>query len=185
MKLILIDGGPASGKNTLGELLVSKLQELGAKAILLDLDTFVERYKPDWVWENKEQEENDQIKARVNFHNEINKYLQEGWDVIAIGERLLTKSSVNNLVSKITTNCSVYLFHLTVQFIIREHRLHSRGPHSLIDLEKDQKDRDAVKEWPGYIYENINSPEEDTNNLFLLIQQGKGLYGRNPRKSGH
>jgi hypothetical protein len=175
MKLILIDGGPASGKNTLGELLVTKLQEYGGKAILLDLDAYVERYKPDWAWENKEQEEQDQLKARIDFYNEINKYLQEGWDVIAIGERLLTRQDVDNFISKITSNCSVYLFHLTVQFTIREHRLHSRGPHSLIDLEKDQKDRDVIKEWPGYVYENIHSPEEDANNLFLLIQQNKGL----------
>jgi predicted kinase len=175
MKLILIDGGPASGKNTLGELLVVKFQKLGGKAILLDLDAYVERYKPDWKWENREQEEKDQSNARMDFYNEVSKYLQEGWNVIAIGERFLTREDVNNFVSKIAASCTAYLFHLTVQYAIREHRLHSRGPHSLIDLNKDQQDRDAVKNWPGYVYENINSPEEDAKNIFGLIQQSKGL----------
>lgn len=175
MKLIFIDGGPASGKNTLGELLVTKFQELGGKAILLDLDGYVEHYKPDWIWDNKEQEEKDQIKARIDFYNEIDKYLRDGWDVIAIGESLLTMNSVVTLTSKITSDCKIYLYHLNVPFPVREQRLHSRGPHSLIDLPKDQKDRDAVEEWPGYVYKNINSPEEDANYLFRLIQQGKGL----------
>lgn len=33
MQLILIDGGPASGKNTLGKLLIDEFHRLGNKAI--------------------------------------------------------------------------------------------------------------------------------------------------------
>ncbi len=50
-----------------------------------------------------------------------------------------------------------------------------RGPHSLIDLKKNQKEKDAVKKWPGYIYENINTPDIDAANLMLLIKKNKGL----------
>jgi len=37
MKLILLDGGPACGKNTLGALLVEEFSKKGEKAVLLDL----------------------------------------------------------------------------------------------------------------------------------------------------
>lgn len=67
MKLILIDGGPASGKNTLGTLLVEKLKTTGENVILLDLDSYVERINPSWIWSNKDQERQDQLKARENF----------------------------------------------------------------------------------------------------------------------
>jgi shikimate kinase len=174
MKLILIDGGPASGKNTLGELLVKKLLGLGEKAILLDLDNYVEQYNPKWIWETDEQKEKDQKNARINFSKDITKYLKENYDVIAIGERFLTMEDARSFISKISTKCVVYLYHLSAPFELRKKRLHSRGPHSLIDLEKDQKDRDVVKEWPGYVYENINSPEEDAENLMRLIQNGQG-----------
>ena len=74
MKLILIDGGPASGKNTLGKLLVDQFNKNGEKAILLDLDSYVEEFNPKWIWESKEQEEKDHLNARVNFVKDINKY---------------------------------------------------------------------------------------------------------------
>jgi hypothetical protein len=175
MKLILIDGGPASGKNTLGELLVKKLSGLRRKAVLVDLDTYVERYNPKWVWINDEQKEHDQLNARVDFSRDMSRYLNEGIDVVAIGERLLTSEDMKNLTSKVTADCMVYLYHLNVPFTLREKRLHARGPHSLIDLENDQRDRDVIKEWPGYVYANTHSPEDDAENMFSLIQQDKGL----------
>ncbi len=176
MKLILIDGGPASGKNTLGKLLVDQFNKNGEKAILLDLDSYVEEFNPKWIWESKEQEEKDQLSARTNFIKDINKYLQEGHIVlVAIGERFLSYYDVSRYIKKLEIKCPVYLLHLTVPRTLRQQRLHQRGPHSLINLEKDQKDRDAIKDWPGYVYENINSPEEDAKNLYELIRSNKGL----------
>lgn len=175
MKLILIDGGPASGKNTLGKLLVKKLLGAGEKSVLLDLDTYVENYNPKWIWETDEQKEKDQKDARIDFSDDLDRYLKKNYTVIAIGERFLTIGDVKNLISKISTKCTVYLYHLDVPLKLRKTRLHLRGPHSLIDLEQDQKDRDAVLEWPGYVYKNISSPEEDAENLLRLIQIGSGL----------
>lgn len=43
MRLILIDGGPASGKNTLRSLLVIKLKTQKENTVLFDLDTYVEK----------------------------------------------------------------------------------------------------------------------------------------------
>src|SRR3990167_2410752 len=94
MKLILIDGGPASGKNTLGTLVVENFQKLGYKAILMDLDNYVEEINPSWIWKNKQLEENDQLKARENFVKDINKYLQENYIIFVIGERFLTKEDI-------------------------------------------------------------------------------------------
>lgn len=179
MKLILTDGGPASGKNTLGTLLIDKFRKHGEKAILLDLDNYVEDFNPKWIWENKQQEEKDQSNARVNFIKEINKYLKDNFIVIAIGERFLTKEYVTQFINQLEITCSVYLFHLSVSLALRKQRLHQRGPHTLIDLEKDQKERDAIKNWPGYVYDNINSPQEDADNLYKLIQENKGLIQLN------
>ena len=175
MKLILIDGGPASGKNTLGSLLIKKFQELDKKAVLLDLDTYVEEFNPKWTWENEDQKEKDQLNARINYSKDIDGYLKDDYAVIAIGERFLSRADIINFISRIKTTCPIYLYHLSIPFALREQRLHSRGPHSLIDLKKDQKDRDMVKNWPGCIYENINSPDVDALNLMSLIQEGKGL----------
>ena len=175
MRLILIDGSPAAGKNTLGELLVKKLLELGKKAILLDLDSYVEQFNQHWIWDSDEQREKDQKNARINLSTGINKYLKEGYDVISIGERFLTTEDLRDFISKIPASRPTYVYHLSSPFILREKRLHSRGTHSLIDLVKDQKDRDTIKEWPGYVYENVNSPEEDAENLTRLIQDGQGL----------
>lgn len=175
MKLILIDGGPASGKNTLGRLLVEKFQKRGEKALLLDLDQYVEEFNPKWIWENKKQEESDQLNARINFAKDIDKHLKNNFSVIAIGERFLTRDSVVKLTSRLGTASSVHLYHLSIPFNLRKERLHQRGPHTLIDLVKDQKERDLINDWPGYVYENINSPDKDAENLYKLIQDNKGL----------
>lgn len=175
MKLILIDGGPASGKNTLGNLLVQKFQKLGNKAILLDLDDYVEKYSPSWIWENKQKEEEDQQKAREDFATAIGEYLQQDFFVIAIGERFITKEDIVNFIDRLKITIPIYLYHLDTPFPVRKQRLVERGRHSLIDLEKDQRDRDSNPTWYGYVYENINFPMEDARSIFKLIQDDKGL----------
>ena len=179
MKLILIDGGPSSGKNTLGILLVKEFQKLSNKSILLDLDVCVEKYNPSWIWNSKEKEEKDQQKARVNFAKDINNYLQQNYVVIAIGERFLTKTDIANFINRLKITSPIYLYHLSIPFSLRTQRLHERGPHSLIDLEKDQTERDLNVKWYGYVYKNINSENIDTQNLFKLIHDGKGLIDIN------
>lgn len=155
MKLILLDGGPASGKNTLGILLVKQFKKLDNKAILLDLDIYVEQINPSWIWQNKQKEINDQRKARINFAKDINKYLQQDFIVIAIGERFLTKENIVNFINGLTKTYLIYLYHLSVPFSLRTQRLSKRGPHSLIDLKKDQKARDSNVKWYGYVYKNM------------------------------
>ena len=71
------------------------------------------------------------------------------------------------------------LYHLSVPITLRKQRLEQRGPHSLIDLDKDQKDRDAITTWPGYIYQNINSAESDAKELMRLIEANEGLVNIN------
>jgi hypothetical protein len=181
MELVLIDGGPASGKNTLGELILTKFQELGEKTVLLDLDTYVEQLNPIWVWESEQQREKDQLNARLNIAKDIDRYLQEDYRVITIGERSLTKEDVSSFINRLEITPPTYLYHLSVPFKMRERRLHKRGPHSLIDLVKDQEDRDAVLDWPGFVYENKNSPEEDAVNLMNIIKQSKGLMSGNKK----
>lgn len=175
MKLILIDGGPASGKNTLGKIIVENFNTTKNKIILLDLDSYIEEFCPNWIWDNAQKKEKDIQNARVNFIKDINKYLKENFIVIAIGERFLTKKDVIRYADKLTNKYPIYLYHLSIPLNIRRKRLEQRGPHSLIDLDKDQKDRDDVKFWPGYVYENINTPKIDALNLEKLIKDGKGL----------
>ncbi len=175
MKLILLDGGPASGKNTLGILLVQEFKKQSNKSILLDLDTYVEELNPSWIWENKNREEKDQQKARDNFAQDINKYLQQDFLVIVIGERFITKENIISFLNKLKITSPICLIHLSIPFSLRMKRLAKRGPHSLIDLQKDQRDRDSNVRWYGYIYENINSPIEDTKNIMKLIQNNEGL----------
>lgn len=176
MRLILIDGGPASGKNTLGTLLDQKFKESSNKVILLDLDEYVEEINPSWIWGDKQKEEIDQQKARENFAHDIDGYLRQGFSVIAIGERFLTKDDITNFIKKLKVTCSTYyLYHLNPPFKIRKNRLDQRGPCSLIDLEKDQRERDLNEKWYGYVYENISSPIEDAENIMRLIQNDEGL----------
>ena len=77
----------------------------------------------------------------------------------------MTKNNIEGYTNKLLKKVPIYLYHLSAPYSLREQRFHERGPHSLIDLEKDQKDRDSVKEWPGYVYQNINSPEVDAMEL--------------------
>ena len=174
-RLILVDGGPASGKNTLGELLIQLFNTSGDKAVLLELDTYVEKFNPAWIWKNNDLKEKDQLNARVDIVKDIDKYLQQDYTVLVIGERFFKKVDVVHFVQKLKTTSIIYLYHLNIPFDLREKRLHQRGPHSLIDLAKDQKDRDEVKDWPGYVYRNINSAEVDARNLLALIKEGKGI----------
>jgi len=175
MKLVLIDGGPASGKNTLGEILVDTFTQLGEKAILLDHDTYVEDLCPDWKWENTQQKELDLFTARQHFTAAIVEQIEKNTVIIAIGVRLFAKQDVEIYTRGISNEAQVYLFHLDVPFTLREERLRNRGPHSLINLAQDQADRDTVRFWPGYVYPNIHSPEEDAQQLFTLIQNSVGL----------
>ena len=179
MKLILIDGGPASGKNTLGILLIQKFQKQNDKAILLDLDKYVEELNPSWIWESEQKEKIDQQKARINFASDIDKYLDQNFIVIVIGERFLTKEDITNFINRLKITFPIYLYHFSVPFSLRMRRLTERGPHTLIDLKKDQKDRDANIRWYGYIYKNINSEEIDAGNLFQLIKEDQGLLNLN------
>jgi len=175
MKLIILDGGPASGINTLGSLLIKLMIDQGENAILLDLDSYVETYNPKWIWDSKETEEKDQRQARMDFGESICKHLAAGLTVIAIGERILTKADLDRFMERIPVSSPLYLFHLSIPLSLRKQRLTERGPHSLIDLDKDQRDRDEIAHWPGYVYKNINTPEVDTANLLKLIQEYKGL----------
>ncbi|MDR3642457.1 MAG: hypothetical protein P4L74_02400 [Candidatus Doudnabacteria bacterium] len=175
MKLILIDGGPASGKNTLGKILVEDFIAHGKKSILLDLDTYIEKFCPTWIWDNDHQKEDDLLKARADFTSDLNKFLAEGFIVIGIGDRFLIKEGVLRYSSKVTKKVPVYLYHLNVPFALRKRRLEQRGRHSLIDLYKDQQDRDKIESWPGYVYQNINSPEVDAAELEKLIDTDQGL----------
>lgn len=179
MKLVLIDGGPASGKNTLGELLVREFKKQNKKAILLDLDAYVEEFNPSWIWKDEKTKEKDQKNARINFAKDIDRHLQDNFVVIAIGERFLTKENIIGITSKLNSLYPVYLYHLTIPFELRKQRLHQRGPHSLIDLEKDQRDRDANPKWYGYVYKNINSAKVDARDLFKLIRNNVGLLDLN------
>ena len=178
MKLVLIDGGPASGKNTLGTLLIQEFQKINNRTILLDLDNYVEKLNPSWIWDDKQKEEKDQSKARENFIRDINKNLQQDFIVIAFGERFLTREDVINFMSKLNITYPVYLFHLNPPFEIRRQRLLQRGPNILIDLEKDQRERELNTKWYGYIYKNISTAEIDALNLFELIQKGQGLLDK-------
>lgn len=183
MKLILIDGGPASGKNTLGEMLVIELNETGEKSILLDHDVYVEKLCPTWIWTSDKQKENDLLSAVANFIEDINIYLQKNFTVIAIGVRFLSLDDLAIYTSKLVSKCPVYLYHLSVPIVLRKQRLDQRGPHSLIDLDQDQKDRDAIVIWPGHVYHNVNSPESDAKELMKLIQANKGLVDINNSKT--
>jgi thymidylate kinase len=176
MKLILIDGGPASGKNTLGALLVHKLTEPGAQYILLDLDVYVEKINPSWIWKDKQEKRKDLQKAREDFTQDINRYLQQSLSVIAIGQRFLTRDEIVDFIERLKgVRPTCYLYHLSPPFQIRKQRLEQRGPSVLIDIEKDQMERDLNPRWYGHVYENIHSPTEDAEQISRLIQNDKGL----------
>ena len=173
--LILIDGGPASGKNTLGKILVERFNMQGNKSILLDLDIYVEKICPAWIWNDEGQKGKDLLNARMNFIKNINKYLEAGLIVIAIGERFLRKKDVAKYTSNLSVKQSVYLYHLKIPLDLRRERLKQRWQHSLIDIDKDQKERDVIKKWPGCVYQNTNSPDVDALNLMKLVKNGLGL----------
>lgn len=126
MKLILIDGGPASGKNTLGSLLIKNFKQRKNKAVLLDLDLYIEKYNPSWVWKEEKQRERDLLQARKDFTKDIDEYLRQNFIVIAIGEKFLTKKDIINLVSKLEIACPTYLYHLNPSIKIRRERLHQK-----------------------------------------------------------
>jgi hypothetical protein len=174
--LIIIDGGPASGKNTLGALLVQKLEKQDHKVVLLDLDAYVEEINPSWIWEDRQKERINIQQARENFAQTIDGNLQQGFSVIAIGERFITKDDIAGFMNRLTGSCDTFhLYHLNPPFELRKKRLHQRGPCSLIDLEKDQREREANPKWYGYVYENSHSPIEDASTLLRLINNNAGL----------
>ena len=175
MKLLLLDGGPASGKNTLGTMMVHEFEKQGTKSILLDLDTYVEKQNPTWVWQDERVKSKDLESARTNFAQDIDKYLQKDFVVIAIGERFLTQADISRFLNRLQTSPPTQLFHLSVPFSLRKQRLYRRGRHTLINLDKDQQDRDSNPKWFGYVYENSNPLEEDVVNIMKLIQENYGF----------
>jgi hypothetical protein len=128
-----------------------------------------------WIWDNEEQRKKNRGAARTNIAQDVEKYLKDNFAVIVIGIRFLTVENIGDFMGLIAVKCPVHLYHLSVPFALREQRLNQRGAHALIDLPRDQKDRDAIKEWLGYRFENINSPEIDAENLMALIRNDKGL----------
>jgi adenylylsulfate kinase-like enzyme len=175
MKLILLEGGPASGKNTLGEKLVEGFNIQGEKSVLLDHDTYIEELSPNWIWPNEEQKEKDLSIARVNLLHDINKYLAKQFVVLAIGGVWLTNDDVRKYTRKLVVKTPVYLFHLNTPLKMRKQREEQRGHSLLIDLEKDQKERDEILSWPGYVYHNTKTAETDAMNLMKLINERIGL----------
>jgi shikimate kinase len=175
MKLILLEGGPASGKNALGEKLVEGFRARGEKSVLLDHDTYVEELRPDWIWPAEEQKEKDLLRARDNHIYDINRYLAKKFIVLAIGGVWLTNDDVIKYTSKLEVKTPVYLFHLHAPLKIRKQREAQRGHSLMINLEKDQQARDKILSWPGYIYQNINTVDTDAINLMNLIDDKVGL----------
>lgn len=175
MKLLLLDGGPASGKNSLGLLMVQEFKKRRIESCFLDLDTYVENLNPTWIWKDEQLKNNDLESARMNFAQDVDNYLQKDFVVIAISERFLTQADITCFLNRLTTNPPIHLFHLSVPFSLRKQRLEERGRHTLIDLDKDQQDRDSNAKWFGYVYENSNSPEQDAMNIMKLIQENYGF----------
>src|SRR3989344_150940 len=173
MKLIIIDGSPASGKTTLGKLLVEELGARGDKARFLDWDDYVEAVNPTWVWDNKQNEERDKGIAGASLANDTDKYLKQNFIVITVGTFLIKRDLIRYL-SNLKTNIPVYLYHLNVSLSLRRKRNHKIEYNPLLDLEKDQRERDAIKKWYGHVYENINSPKEDAKNLLKLVRNNQG-----------
>jgi shikimate kinase len=175
MKLIFLEGGPASGKDVLGKKLVDCFRIQGEKSTLLDHDTYVEELRPTWVWLNEKSKAKDLKKVKIKYMKDINKYLANDFVVLAIGGTWLTDNDVKEYTSKLKMKTPVYLFHLNIPLNIRKQRLKQRGPAPLINLDKDQQQRDMITSWPGHIYQDINTPEIDAMNLMRLINQGIGL----------
>ena len=88
----------------------------------------------------------------------------------------MTKEDIVDFIQRLKVVCSTYyLYHLSPPFELRKRRLEQRGPSLLIDLDKDQSERDSNAKWYGYVYENIHSPIEDADTLLGLIDGNAGL----------
>lgn len=175
MKLILLEGGPASGKTTLGEKLVERFQAQGENSVLLDHDTYVEELCPDWTWPDEALKENDLARARAGHLKDINRYLAKNFVVVATGGLWLTAQDVSEYTSRLEVKTPVYLFHLDAPLDVRKQRLVRRGPAPRVNLDKDQEVRDAITSRPGHVYRNTAAPEREAANLMRLISAGAGL----------
>jgi len=75
--VVLLTGLSGSGKTTLGNLVHNKLQRLGYNSILLDGDTFREKYAPDLGFSKTDRAKN------LEFAGSIAKeYIKSGIDII-------------------------------------------------------------------------------------------------------
>lgn len=174
MKLILLEGGPASGKSTLGEMLVTQFRERGEKSVLLDHDTYVEELRPDWTWPDEASKKKDLAIAKEKHIREINRYLAERYTVLATGGVWVTSDDVHEYTVMLAGVVSVHLFHLNVPLNVRKQRFTGRGVAPQVNMDKDQKQRDRITSWPGHVYENTRTPEKDAANLMDLIDAGTG-----------
>ena len=175
MKLILLEGGPVSGKSTLGEKIVEQFRAQGKKSVLLDHDIYVEDLCPDWTWPDEASKEYDLDRARAVHLRDINRYLAENYIVLATGGVWLTQNDVNEYTSGLEVKVPVYLFHLDIPLRLRKQRFNRRGVTPLINLDNDQWERNGIATWPGHIYHNTDTPETDALNLMKLIDAGTGL----------
>ncbi len=174
MKLILLEGSPAYGKSTLGEKLVEIFGTQGEKSVLVDHDVYIDDLFPAWIQFSQQRKEKEITKAKNKHLSDINKYLVEGFVVLAIGGIWLTDDDVNKYTSKLAVKSPVFLFHLNAPLEIRKQREEQRGHNPIIALDQVQKERDMISSWPGYVFQNISTPEIDAARLMKLIQDGEG-----------
>jgi len=175
MRLIFLEGSPASGKSTLGEKLVEGYKAMGRKAVLLDHDIYIDGLFPGWFQMSQQQKESEIIKARNKHLDDINKHLLEGFVFVAIGGIWLTNDDVTKYTNNLKVKTQVFLFHLDAPLEVQKRREVQRGHNPMIDLDQWQKERDQISSWPGYIYPNVNTPEIDAINLMKLINDERGV----------
>jgi thymidylate kinase len=180
-KIIMINGLIASGKNTIGELLVKHFNENGTTAEFYDIDKAVEEINPTNTWGNEEDTLKVWLQARKNYAEKANNSESE---VIVVVGPFFSKAEIKGYIDYIDKEIPLYLFMLDTPVDIRiernKHRSRSNDPKDITDQEASyQKIKDSLY---GGMVKNDGPMEETIKQITEQIDADQGKLNRDDFK---
>lgn len=175
IKIIILNGGVASGKTTVSKLVVKKLKKGNIDAVFIDLDDAVERLNPEFEWNSDKDRLRDWLSARKTCAIKTINNLKAGKEVIMVGP-FLTKEEISGYLRHINLKVNVFLFTLVIPLEVRLKRNNERKfSNPTEDLIMQQKTIDKLlPKVLGQKTTNLTSPKETAEKILEFIGKNKG-----------
>ncbi len=174
MQIILINGLIASGKTTLGKLLVDEFTKKRIRASFIDIDDEVLQINSNFLWDNVVNKRKDWLKARRSAAIKANVNQRQGIITVIAGP-FFQRDEISGFVSFLKDDPVTFLFNLHLSLKVRLHRDKKRlHTNDIATLKEQEQSFELLEERYGFDINNQNSTEEALKQIQCALAEDRG-----------